>query len=54
MKAAVECSQLLGANGYLETYPMERYIKYAKMSQIVDGTSHIQKVIIGRQLLNLG
>ena len=54
MKATVQCSQLVGANGFLETYPMERFIKYAKMSQIVDGTSQIQKVVIGRKLLHLG
>ncbi|MHA6260236.1 acyl-CoA dehydrogenase family protein [Sporosarcina sp. CAU 1771] len=50
MKATVECSQLFGANGLLQSYPMERYMKYAKISQIVDGTSEIQKLIIGRKI----
>lgn len=50
MNATVKCAQLFGANGLLESNPMERYIKYAKISQIVDGTSEIQKLIIGRTL----
>lgn len=50
MRATVKCTQLFGANGLLESNPMERFIKYAKISQIVDGTSEIQKLIIGRKL----
>lgn len=50
MRATTECSQLFGSYGILESYPMERYIKYAKISQIIDGTSEIMKLIIGREL----
>jgi butyryl-CoA dehydrogenase len=50
MKAAVECSQMLGSNGFLQSFPLERMISYAKMSQIIDGTSQVQKIVIGRQI----
>jgi hypothetical protein len=46
----VECSQMLGANGFLQSFPLERMIAYAKMSQIIDGTSQVQKIVIGRQI----
>jgi len=47
MRVTVECAQLFGANGMLTSHPLARYINYAKMSEIVDGTSEIQKLIIG-------
>lgn len=50
MKASVQCAQMLGANGMLQYYPLERMIAYAKMSQIVDGTSQVQKIVIGRHI----
>ena len=51
MKATTEAVQMLGGYGYMREYPVERYMRYAKVSQIVEGTNEIQKVIISRSLL---
>ncbi|NLI72740.1 MAG: acyl-CoA dehydrogenase, partial [Bacteroidales bacterium] len=50
MKATTESSQLFGSYGILQSYPMERYMKYAKISQIIDGTSQIMKLVIGKYI----
>jgi alkylation response protein AidB-like acyl-CoA dehydrogenase len=48
VRASSECLQILGAAGYMTDHPMERYYRDAKQLQIVEGTSEIQKLIIGR------
>jgi len=50
MKVSIECLQLLGANGYLKDYPLERFVRDAKFNQIGEGTSEIHKNIIGAEL----
>lgn len=44
--------QILGGYGYLKDFPAERYYRDARVMQIYEGTSEIQKMIISRQLLN--
>jgi alkylation response protein AidB-like acyl-CoA dehydrogenase len=51
MKIVVDCLQLLGGNGYLKAYPLERFMRDAKMNQIGEGTSEIHKTLIGRHVL---
>ena len=51
MKLVVDALQLLGGNGYLKAYPLERFLRDAKMNQIGEGTSEIHKNLIGRHLL---
>ncbi len=51
MKLVVDCLQLLGGNGYLKAFPMERMLRDAKMNQIGEGTSEIHKGLIGRHVL---
>jgi alkylation response protein AidB-like acyl-CoA dehydrogenase len=51
MKLVVDALQLLGGNGYLKAYPLERFLRDAKMNQIGEGTSEIHKTLIGRHLL---
>jgi alkylation response protein AidB-like acyl-CoA dehydrogenase len=51
LRAALACSEALGAYGWLEDYPLARFIAYAKMLQVVDGTAEIQRVVIGRSLV---
>ncbi len=51
MKVVVDCLQLLGGNGYLKAYPMERFMRDAKMNQIGEGTSEVHKNLIGRHVL---
>lgn len=51
VQAATDCLQIMGAAGYMQDYPMERHYRDAKQLQIVEGTSQIQKNVIGRALL---
>lgn len=50
VKAANDCLQMMGAVGYMEEYPMARFVRDARQLTIVEGTSQIQKGIIGRAL----
>ena len=50
LRAAVACSEVLGANGWLNDTPLPRFIALAKMLQVVDGTTEIQRVVIAREL----
>lgn len=54
-KAAVECSleaiQVHGGYGYVREYLVERYMRDSKITQIYEGTSEIQKLVIARELL---
>lgn len=51
MRVTIDCLQLLGANGYLKSYPLERFVRDAKFNQLGEGTSEIHKNIIGAQLV---
>ncbi|KFX56241.1 acyl-CoA dehydrogenase [Clostridium botulinum] len=46
MKVTVEVVQLLGGNGYMKEYNVERMMRDAKITQIYEGTNEIQKLII--------
>lgn len=54
-QAAVDCSieglQVFGGYGYTEDYPMERYFRDAKVTQIYEGTSEIQRMVIAKHLM---
>lgn len=50
LRAAVACSEVLGAYGWLNDTPLPRFIALAKMLQVVDGTTEIQRVVIAREL----
>jgi alkylation response protein AidB-like acyl-CoA dehydrogenase len=49
-KAASDALQIHGGYGYMEEYPVSRYYAGAKLLQIVEGTSEVQRLIIGRML----
>lgn len=49
-KVASDAVQIHGGYGYMEEYPVSRYFQGAKLLQIVEGTSEIQRLIIGRML----
>jgi butyryl-CoA dehydrogenase len=51
MKAASEAVLLHGNRGYSNEYPVERYYRDIKGMQIYEGTSHIQRIIIARELV---
>ncbi len=51
MWAAHRAVQLFGGYGYIQDYPVERYFRDAKITEIYEGTSEIQRVVISRRLL---
>jgi len=51
MKVTTDAVQVFGGYGYVEDFPVERYMREAKVLQIVEGTNQIQRVVIGRSLL---
>ena len=51
MKAASECVQIHGGYGYMQEYGVERLMRDAKITEIYEGTSEIQRLVIGRDLL---
>ena len=51
MKVATDAVQIFGGYGYTREFPVERYLRDAKITQIYEGTNQIQRVIIAEQLL---
>jgi len=51
MKCAIDAVEILGARGLTKEYPVERYLRAAKICSIVVGTSEIQRIVISRELL---
>jgi alkylation response protein AidB-like acyl-CoA dehydrogenase len=49
-KVCSEALQIHGGYGYLSDFPVERYCRDVRVTKIYEGTSHIQKVIIARNL----
>merc|ERR1711988_839980 len=50
-KAASDCVQVFGGNGFNTEYPAEKLMRDAKIYQIYEGTAQIQRVIISREIL---
>ena len=48
-----EAVQILGGYGYTREFPVERYYRDAKITEIYEGTSEIQRLVIGRSILGL-
>ena len=51
MKASIQCVQIHGGYGYIKETGVERLMRDAKITQIYEGTSEIQRVVIARELL---
>src|SRR4029077_6071232 len=51
MEVTTNGIQLLGGYGYVKDFPMERYFRDAKVTQIYEGTNQVQRVVIARRLL---
>ena len=51
MKCATDCVQIHGGYGYINETGVERLMRDAKITQIYEGTSEIQRVVIARNLL---
>jgi alkylation response protein AidB-like acyl-CoA dehydrogenase len=50
-RAANACLQILGGYGYLRDYPVERIVRDARLMEIGEGTSEIQRIVIARDLV---
>jgi butyryl-CoA dehydrogenase len=51
MKVTVDALQIFGGYGYMKDYPIEKYVRDAKITQIYEGTNQIQRNIIALQLI---
>ena len=51
MQTAIDAVQVFGGNGYVKDYPVEKLMRDAKILQIYEGTSQIQRVVIARHVL---
>ena len=51
MKSATDCVQIHGGYGYMQEFGVERLMRDAKITEIYEGTSEIQRLVIGRDLL---
>jgi alkylation response protein AidB-like acyl-CoA dehydrogenase len=56
-EAAIRCAntaiQVHGGSGYVDDYPVERYLRDVRVTTLYEGTSQIQKLIIGRSLTGI-
>jgi alkylation response protein AidB-like acyl-CoA dehydrogenase len=50
MKVTTDAVQVLGGAGYTRDFPVERYLREAKVPQIFEGTNQIQRMVIAREL----
>jgi acyl-CoA dehydrogenase len=53
VKVTEEAIQILGGYGYTKEFPVERYYRDAKITEIYEGTSEIQRLVIARSILGL-
>lgn len=51
MRVTTDAVQVLGGYGYTTDFPVERFLREAKVTQIFEGTNQIQRLVISRQLL---
>jgi butyryl-CoA dehydrogenase len=51
MWAAMQAVQIFGGYGYIQDYPVERHFRDAKITEIYEGTSEVQRLVIARELL---
>ncbi len=51
MQTAIDAVQIFGGNGYVKEYPVEKLMRDAKILQIYEGTSQIQRIVIAKSVL---
>jgi alkylation response protein AidB-like acyl-CoA dehydrogenase len=51
MDAAIDCVQIFGGYGYMQEYGVERLMRDAKITQIYEGTTEIQQMVIAKEIM---
>lgn len=51
MRSTTKCVQIFGGYGYVTDYPVERYMRDAKITEIYEGTSEVQRLVIAQNVL---
>lgn len=51
MKVTTDCVQLFGGYGFMRDYPVEKFMRDAKITQIYEGTNQVQRMVIARNLI---
>jgi butyryl-CoA dehydrogenase len=51
MKVTTNAVQIFGGYGYCRDYPIEKYMRDAKITQIYEGTNQIQRLVVARNLI---
>jgi alkylation response protein AidB-like acyl-CoA dehydrogenase len=51
MSVSTDAVQLLGGYGFTKEFPVERFMRDAKITQIYEGTNQVQRVVISKYLL---
>jgi alkylation response protein AidB-like acyl-CoA dehydrogenase len=51
MSVATDAVQLLGGYGFTKEFPVERFMRDAKITQIYEGTNQIQRIVVAKHLL---
>jgi butyryl-CoA dehydrogenase len=51
MKVTIDALQIFGGYGYMRDYPIEKYVRDAKITQIYEGTNQIQRNIIALEMI---
>lgn len=54
MTNAIDAVQIFGGYGYTKEYPVEKYMRDAKIMQIFEGTAQVQRMVIGKYLSKNG
>ena len=54
VKVATDAVQIFGGYGYTREYPVERFMRDAKITQIYEGTQQIQRIVIARAMVGRG
>ena len=50
MKVSTDCVQMCGGIGYMRDFPVEKYMRDAKITQIYEGTQEVQRLVIAREM----
>ncbi|MHC4820153.1 MAG: acyl-CoA dehydrogenase family protein, partial [Planctomycetota bacterium] len=51
MQVTTDAVQVFGGYGYMKDYPVEKYMRDAKITQIYEGTNQVQRLVIARNLI---